>query len=133
MRSGPIQPEVVQEQIDRREEELPLWEQSKGANINLPWTELNRSDALNDVKPLIENAHSLVLAIGATATSRKTPRSEFHRQLRTLDMRGHCLFRPRRAWRMAGQVAPSRLNSRQSFPDEAIRCCGLTLGFRGRR
>ena len=70
MRSGPIQPEVVQEQIDRREEELPLWEQGNGANIDLPWTELNRSDALNDVKPLIENAHSVVLAIGATATSR---------------------------------------------------------------
>ena len=45
MRSGPIQPEVVQEQIDRREEELPLWEQGNGANIDLPWTELNRSDA----------------------------------------------------------------------------------------
>ena len=70
MRSGPIQPEVVQEQIDRREEELPLWEQGNGANIDLPWTELNRSDALNDVKPLIENVHSVVLAIGATATSR---------------------------------------------------------------
>lgn len=71
MRSGPIQPEVVQERIDRKEEVLPLWEQGKGANIDLPWTELNRSDTLNDVQPLVTNARSVVLAIGATATSHK--------------------------------------------------------------
>lgn len=71
MRSGPIQPEVVQERIDRREEVLSIWEQGNGANIDLPWAELNRPDALNDVKPLVTNARSVVLAIGATATSRK--------------------------------------------------------------
>ncbi len=70
-RSGPIQPEVVQEQIDRREKKLPLWEQGKSANIDLPWTVLNGSDALNDVQPLVANARSVVLAIGATKTSRK--------------------------------------------------------------
>ena len=70
MRSGPIQPEAEQKQIDRRAEELPLWEYGKGANIDLPWTALNRPDALNDVEPLVKNARSVVLAIGATATSR---------------------------------------------------------------
>ena len=71
MRSGPIQPEVVKERIDRREEVLPLWEQGNGVKIDLPWTELNRSDVLNDVQPLVTDARSVVLAIGATATSHK--------------------------------------------------------------
>ena len=70
-RSGPIQPEVVKERIDRRKKELPLWEQGNGANIDLPWTELNRSDDLSNVQPLVASAHSVVLAIGATETSRK--------------------------------------------------------------
>ena len=71
MRSGPIQPEEVQERIDRREKVLPLWEQGNGVNIDLPWTELNRSDALSDVQALVANARSVALAIGATETSRK--------------------------------------------------------------
>lgn len=70
-RSGPIQPVVEQERIDRREEVLPLWEQGNGVKINLPWSDLNRSDALNDVQPLVADARSIILAIGATATSHK--------------------------------------------------------------
>ena len=53
MRSGPIQPEEVKERIDRREEVLPLWEQGNGVKIDLPWSDLNRSDSLNDVQPLV--------------------------------------------------------------------------------
>ncbi len=71
MRSGPIQSEVQEERIDRREKELPLWEQGSGANIDLPWTDLNRSYAFNDVQPIVTDAHIVVLAIGATATSHK--------------------------------------------------------------
>ena len=69
MRSGPIQPEVVQERIDRREKVLPLWEQGNGTNIDLPWVESNRFDAA-DVQQLIASARSVTLVIGETATSR---------------------------------------------------------------
>ncbi len=71
MRSGPIQSEVHEERIDRREKELPLWEQGNGANIDLPWTDLNPSYAFNDVQPLVKDAHIVVLAIGSTVTSHK--------------------------------------------------------------
>ncbi len=69
MRSGPIQPEKVKKPINLRAEELPLWEHGKGANIDLPWTELNRPDALNEVQSLVKNARSVVVAIGATKPS----------------------------------------------------------------
>ncbi len=71
MRSGPIQPEDKQERIDQRENELSLWEQGKGTQIDLPWTELSSPDSLNDVQSLLANARSVILAIGATTTSRK--------------------------------------------------------------
>ena len=71
MRSGPIQPEDAQERIDQRKKELPIWESGTGANIDLPWTKLSSPDALNDVQPLVANARSVTLAIGATTTSLK--------------------------------------------------------------
>ena len=72
MRSGPIQPEDKQEWIDQREKELSLWEQGKkGTQIDLPWTELSSPDSLNEVQSLVANARSVILAIGATTTSRK--------------------------------------------------------------
>ena len=67
MRSGQIQPEEVEKQIDRKAEVIPLWESGTGANIDLPWTS---PDDLNDVQPLVANARSVTLAIGATPTSR---------------------------------------------------------------
>ena len=71
MRSGPIQSEIQEKRIDQREKELSLWEQGKGTQIDLPWTKLSSPDALNDVQPLVANARSVTLAIGATTTSRK--------------------------------------------------------------
>ena len=71
MRNGPIQSEIKEKRIDQREKELPLWEQGKGTQIDLPWTELNSPDDLNDVQSLLANARSVVLASGATTTSRK--------------------------------------------------------------
>ena len=69
MRNGPIQSKIKEKRIDQREKELPLWEQGKGTQIDLPWTELNSPDDLNDVQPLVANARSVVLVIGATKPS----------------------------------------------------------------
>lgn len=70
MRSGTIESEAAQEHLDRRAEVLSLWERGTGGTIELPWSEAKSLDAAQ-INALVGRADSVVLAVGATASSRK--------------------------------------------------------------
>ncbi len=69
MRSGAIKPELAEEVIDRRGEQLALWERGRGAAPDLPWEDCNQLDhAL--LGQQLSGARSVALVVGATAVSR---------------------------------------------------------------
>ena len=69
MRSGPIKPELAEEVVDRRGEQLALWERGPGAAPDLPWEDCNQLDT-HLLGQQLSGARSLALVVGSTTASR---------------------------------------------------------------